>query len=79
MKVLIDRLMNEPAFFLGLLGVIALAVNEAWVDKPSWFPIVSAVFVAVGTFLTRQSVTPVRKLEAGLEEGFTEPGRHEAV
>ena len=69
MNAIIERVKNEPALLLGLVGaVISLLLAFGWDATPEQQGAIMAAVVALLAVLTRSQVTPTRKVAAKEDE-----------
>ena len=59
MKVIWNRILNEPAIATGVPTVVFASAAGIW-NEP-WIAFVAAAWAAIGTLFTRQNVTPLNK------------------
>lgn len=59
MKVIWNKVLNEPAAVFGSLVAVTAAAAGVW-EEP-WLAFAAAALAGVGAVFTRQNVTPIRK------------------
>lgn len=65
MRVIVERLWNEPAYFTGVMATIGVTALQI-VALPDYVEIpLSALFVMGGAHVVRQNVRPLRGRGAG--------------
>ena len=58
-RAIIDRIANEPALVIGVIGAVGLLIGK---DLSEWSSLIESVLMLLGAVVVRQQVTPVRSL-----------------